>query len=109
MQRPGGSIDGKDLAQKGLKGKGQGAAAKLNDVDKKYMGLEKDGKLKSTPFSVPWTNEATAKIGIKAPVAKATTSTSPVKKAGFPGLGKKAEPVQAVEEPPKKKGFFGLF
>ena len=39
MQRPGGSPDGQDLKQKGLKGVGQGQEVKITEVDKKYSSL----------------------------------------------------------------------
>lgn len=109
MQRPGGTPDGKDLAAKGLKGKDQAAAVKLTEIDKKYAGLEAEGKLKSTPFSFPWTNEATSKITttnaavtktVATGVKKPTPAATPVKKGIVPTP-------PPVEE--KKKGFFGLF
>jgi hypothetical protein len=101
MQRPGGTPDGKDLQQKGLKGKDQGTAVKLTEIDKKYEQLGQQGQLKSTPFTLPWTNDATAKLNAansKPNVSNKTSSKS----------GSKPTP-NPVEEPPKKKGLFGLF
>merc|ERR1712070_202660 len=62
MQRPGGMPDGSDLKKKGLKGKGQGMGVKAKDIDEKYDKLEQEGKLKSSPFSVPWTSSDAAKV-----------------------------------------------
>ena len=105
MQRPGGSADGKDLAAKGLKGQGLGQAQKLTEVDKKYETLSSEGKLKSTPFSMPWTNQDTAKLSTagKPAVAGKTAAAKP----GAARVGAKKD--VTPEEPPKKKGFFGLF
>jgi hypothetical protein len=92
MQRPGGSADGEDLKKLGVKGKGQAVPFVKTEVDKKYEQLEKEGKLRSSPFSIPWTNDATQKI-----------SVNNVK-------DKKAQVnVKAVVVEEKKKGFFGLF
>jgi len=108
MQRPGGSADGTDLKAKGLKGKEQGVASKLNAADAKYDELGKQGKLKSTPFSLPWTNEDTQKI--TANNIKAKREAAKVEPARKGAVTKKttAAPVVSEEEPPKKK-FFGLF
>jgi hypothetical protein len=119
MQRPGGSPDGADLKQKGLKGAGQGKELKKLDIDLKYEQLAKEGKLKSSPFSLPWTNEAAQKVtaaktaDIRAKAAAANAANA-AKKAGT--VGKKVDPKSAKSAPapaaapePKKKGFFGLF
>lgn len=106
MQRPGGKPDGSDLIQKGLTGVGQGAASKLNQADKKYEQLASEGKLKSTPFSLPWTNEQTAQMKAAA-VEKNKAATAAAKAKAGPA--KNAPPSNVVEEAPKKKGFFGLF
>ena len=111
MQRPGGSPDGSDLKAKGLVGVGLGAAQKKIDVDAKYEKLEKEGKLKSTNFQVPWTNAAAAKI-------KADAIAENVKKTAAINPSKSKTPVNNKSgsvtpppkaEPEKKKGFFGLF
>ena len=120
MMRPGGTVDGKDLKQKGLTGAGQGAAQKRTKVDDKYEGLSKEGKLKSTSFSLPWSNENTAKIAAENAVAAKKLAAAkkgvPVKaatpaKTGFPGFFSapaKPNPVPVKEEK-KKGGFFGMF
>lgn len=109
MQRPGGTPDGADLKKKGLQGKGQGTAVKLTEVDKKYSQLETQGQLKSTPFNLPWTNEAANKVtpAKPAPAAKSVASKAVTSKPST--LSKAASGKAAVEEPPKKKSFFGLF
>lgn len=115
MQRPGGSADGKDLKAKGLQGKAQGAASKLNAADAKYEQLSLQGKLKSTPFELPWSNEAAQKItanNIKAKQeeAKANALSRGAKPGAKPAAKSGAKQVvPEPEEPPKKKGFFGLF
>lgn len=101
MQRPGGSADGTDLKKKGIFGIGQGVASARTSIDDKYDKLASEGKLRSSPFSLPWTNEDTSKLS-KANSNK--TAPLPQKAGGkTPPL-----PVKAPEEP-KKKGFFGLF
>ena len=117
MQRPGGSADGTDLAKKGIKGVGQGTASKKLDVDLKYEKLEKEGKLKSTPFVVPWSIEATNAIGkekrdaLKAERAafeakKAATGKVPIR-SPFKTTSKTTPPPPPPA--PEKKKLFGLF
>lgn len=96
MQRPGGSIDGTDLKQKGLKGVAQGREVARNEVDSKYDKLAADGKLRSSPFSVPWTNDDVKKMGAKSKDGAVGKQTPDKTKTSL------------VEEPPKKK-LFGLF
>ena len=57
MQRSGGQADGSDLKKKGLFGRGQGSGSARLDVDDKYDNLEKEGKLRSFAFEVPWSNK----------------------------------------------------
>jgi hypothetical protein len=105
MQRTGGVADGTDLLKKGLKPKEQAQPSAKNTADIKYEQLEKEDKLRSYPFSVPWTSEATAKIGKEknATVKPATpTNSKTVSKQAA------AKPEPAAAEP-KKKGFLGLF
>jgi hypothetical protein len=136
MQRKGGMPDGSDLKKKGIKGKGQGLGSALNAADEKYDQLGKEGKLKSTPFTLPWTqkdlenkNKANVKVGAKtaagkkgpvkrspakkAPAKKAAPAPAPVKKTGgglFGSRKKQAPPPEPEPEPePVKKKFFGLF
>jgi len=101
MQRPGGSPDGEDLKKKGiLQGKDQAKFVSKTDVDEKYEKLEKEGKLRSSPFSIPWTAEAAQKLAVANAIEK--------NKGNKPVSTSKA----AVETAPaaeKKKGFFGLF
>jgi len=114
MQRPGGSADGSDLSKKGIKGVGQGQGVKKIDVDLKYEKLEKEGKLKSTPFVVPWSIEATNAIGKeKRDALKAEKEAFEKKKASgiklpFRAASKTTPPPPPPPAPPKKK-FFGLF
>lgn len=67
MQRKDGDWEGKDLAKKGLEGKGQGTAYKRLELDGFYEKAKKDGKLDSVSIfggaSLPWTNEAASKVG----------------------------------------------
>lgn len=105
MMRPGGSPDGEDLKQKGLKGKDQGKFSSKTEIDVKYEKLEKEGKLRSAPFSIPWTAEDAQKLSIAAAAEK--------KKAASPAVkGSSSSPANtaaASSTPEKKKGFFGLF
>lgn len=101
MQRKGGSADGEDLKKRGLMGKGQAFFSKKVDADVKYEKLEKEGKLKSTPFSVPWTASAAEKLAREN--AKAAKEINAAKKNAK--SNKKVEP--EVKE--KKKGLFGIF
>lgn len=110
MQRPGGSADGEDLKKKGLFSKATDQAKVLakTDVDLKYEQLEKEGKLRSSPFSLPWTSDATAKLSAAAnKKPAATTTTKPTSTTNKSTSKTPVKPI--VEEPPKKKGFFGLF
>jgi hypothetical protein len=111
MRRGNGSVDGEDLKKKGLFGMGQGKEIQKTAEDLKYEKLEKEGKLRSTTFNMPWNNdESDAKFA----KANAERAEAKLKKAG--GAVKKAAPlkkgavapVAILEEPPKKK-FFGLF
>lgn len=110
MQRTGGSFDGEDLMKKGIKGIGQAMADKKTEIDKKYEQLEKEGKLKSAPFSIPWSSSDVEKLSAankkENAANKPTTSKAPSKSVKKP-IGKVTTPVK--EEEPKKKGFFGLF
>lgn len=105
MQRRGGAADGSDLKKQGLKGRGQGAPSKRLSVDDKYEDLEKQGKLRSSPFSLPWTNDAAQnykpplQVAQKSPQGAKTDSSS----------SKKASPPPNPTTSVPKKGFFGLF
>ena len=96
MQRTGGSFDGEDLKKKGLFGLGQATFAKKNEIDEKYEKLGKEGKLKSTTYSTPWTAAQAAKIGEEKKMERVSAS----------GKGKTTQ--QPVPQEPKKK-LFGLF
>ena len=110
MQRPGGSADGSDLAKKGLKGIAQASAQKKIDADLKYEKLEKEGKLKSTTFSVPWSNEATAAIGAeKREALKKAKEEFNAKKGKTTPLKNVGKSAPTPEPVPEKKKFFGLF
>ena len=100
MQRKGGTVDGEDLKKKGLVGRGQARAFALNEADIKYDTLEKEGKLKSTPFTMPWTAAAAEKL---------TTENQKAVKSSTQTSGKAGRVKSATEEPVKKKGLFGLF
>lgn len=116
MQRPGGKPDGSDLKSKGLFGKGQGKGVE-SKVDAKYDQLEKEGKLKSSTFVMPWTSQEANKqakdrmeaakeeriAAAQAKNGKVGGKVVPVKKGGKVV----AEPEEP--EPPKKKGLFGLW
>lgn len=120
MRRGNGSVDGEDLKKKGLAGAGQGKEMAKSAEDLKYEKLEKQGMLRSSTFSMPWTNEAAAKVtSAKFEAANAERAALKAKRAAggvgaavkkvVPPLKKGAvAPPAAVEEPPKKK-FFGLF
>lgn len=117
MQRPGGKPDGSDLKKKGLFGRGQGKGVE-SKVDEKYDKLEKEGKLRSSPFSVPWTaaaaeqqaKERAAKTKeARIAAAQAKNGKVPTGKKGVLKKGAKAAEPEEASEPPKKKGFFGLF
>ena len=117
MRRGNGSIDGDDLKKKGLSGSGQGKGMAKTAVDMTYDKLEKEGNLRSSTFSMPWTNDAAAKItSAKFEAANAERAALKAKKAGAASPAKKVVPLKKgavappapVEEPPKKK-FFGLF
>lgn len=118
MRRGNGSADGEDLKKAGLSGAGQGKEMAKTGIDATYDKLEKEGKLRSSTFSMPWTNEAAAKItSAKFEAANAERAALKAKKAGGAVPAKKVvtplkkgavAPAPVVEEPPKKK-FFGLF
>jgi hypothetical protein len=117
MRRGNGSIDGEDLKKKGLQGAGQGKEMAKSAEDLKYEKLEKQGLLRSSTFSMPWTNEAAAKVtSAKFEAANAERAALKAKKAAGGSVAKKVVPLKKgavappapVEEPPKKK-FFGLF
>lgn len=117
MRRGNGSADGEDLKKAGLSGAGQGKAVVKSAEDLKYEKLEKAGLLRSSTFSMPWTNEAASKItSAKFEAANAERAALKAKKAGTSAVKKPVTPLKKgavappapVEEPPKKK-FFGLF
>ena len=121
MRRGNGSIDGEDLKKKGLAGAGQGKEMTKSAEDLKYEKLEKQGLLRSSTFSMPWTNEAAAKVtSAKFEAANAERAALKAKRAAAGGVGSAVKkvvpplkkgavaPPAPVEEPPKKK-FFGLF
>jgi hypothetical protein len=87
------------LKKKGLQGKDQAKFSAKTDVDEKYEKLEKEGKLRSAPFSIPWTAEAAQKL---------TTATKAPEKNG-----KVSKPSPTASSPkaaePEKKKLFGLF
>eukprot|EP01031_Cornospumella_fuschlensis_P040290 gene40290-49090_t len=95
MQRVGGTADGTDLKAKGLSGKGQAKEAPKLQVDEKYEKLEKEGKLRSAPFTIPWTASEAAKLSAKAAEEKKK------ERSGQPAGNESAAP--------KKTGFLGLF
>lgn len=119
MQRKGGMPDGSDLKKAGLTGKGQGKGV-VSTVDSKYDKLEKEGKLRSSAFSFPWTQAAaeqqakdrTTKLKTEREAEFALKNNAKGKVAAKPVFkgGKKvvAAPIPEPEEPKKKK-FFGLF
>ena len=67
MQRKNGDWEGKDLASKGYKGKGQGEQGKRLAIDAVYETAKAEGKLDSASIlggiPLPWTSKATEKIG----------------------------------------------
>mmetsp|Transcript_21728 Transcript_21728/g.36356 ORF Transcript_21728/g.36356 Transcript_21728/m.36356 type:complete len:213 (-) Transcript_21728:105-743(-) len=109
MQRQGGSADGEDLKKKGIFGRGQAAFSTKTNVDERYEKLEKEGKLRSSAFNVPWTSSAASKEFSKkrkeTTDSKATKGKAKVVK-GKATSTKTATPVK--EEAPKKKGWFGF-
>ena len=94
MQRQGGVWDNRDL--KGMQAKGQAAAQKYTEVDKKYEELEKKGLLVSNPWAKDWSDKKIAE-----------NASSGNKQTAKPAASVK--PAAKEEEAPKKKGFFGLF
>jgi hypothetical protein len=102
MQRTGGSADGSDLKSRGLKGKDQAKAFEKTQIDAKYEQLEKEGKLRSSPFSIPWTAGEAEKLTAAnlAEKKKSMANKSPTK-----GATKIQEP---PAEPARKK-LFGIF
>lgn len=117
MQRPGGMPDGSDLKKKGIDlGKlkfGAKPQAKTA-IDQKYEQLEKEGKLKSTPFSLPWSSDAASKVTAKNPAANAKPASPAVVKgkstfSPLPSKKRSAAAPAAPEPTPPPKKFFGLF
>ena len=131
MQRRGGDWEGKDLAERGLKGFGQGQAYERLDLDEMYEEAGKAGKLNSVSIfggaALPWTNADANKMDnskdkplnfqrgtagkklsqeemnrLKKSLVKPIVSKNAVK-------GKAVAEPEAVEAAPKKKGLFGLF
>ena len=116
MQRTGGQADGSDLKKKGLFGRGQGTGSTRLDVDDKYDNLEKEGKLRSFAFEVPWSNkqlEEQNKKKIeetrKATIAAKAKETKTAKKTPFSFGRKKAPEPEPEPVPEPKKKLFGLF
>ena len=122
MQRKNGDWEGKDLKSKGLAGQGQGQAYQRLKVDDIYEDDVKAGKKNSISIfggaPLPWTNEATAKIGKISPEeiqkrnqrASAAKQLSPqemerLKKSLVkPIVTKKNE--ETSSQPKKRFGFF---
>lgn len=124
MQRKNGDWEGKDLAAKNLKGAGQGQAYERLKVDDIYEDDVKAGKKNSISIfggiPLPWTSEATNKIGKFTPEelqqrnqrGTAGKKLSPqemerLKKSLVkPVVTKKTDTVVAAEPPKKRFGFF---
>ena len=107
MQRQGGSADGSDLKKFGIQGKDQAKASAKNEADLKYEQLEKEGKLKSTPFAVPWTS-AQATKQFQANKQKDDVSSSKAKiTSKSSSAAVTPAPTESKKDPPKK--LFGLF
>jgi hypothetical protein len=109
------TVDGADLKKKGLFGAGQGKEIAKSAEDLRYEQLEKEGKLRSTQFKMPWNNdESDAKFAkanadrAAAKLAKTTGKPLASSKKALPLKKGAVAPVEEVAEPPKKK-FFGLF
>jgi len=79
-------------------------------VDDKYEKLEKEGKLKSTTFVVPWTSKDVSKIDA-AKIEERKKVIEEAKKKNAAGIKPPAKtaPSSSASPPPKKGGFFGLF
>ena len=125
MQRKNGDWEGKDLKGKGLFGVGQGQASQRLKVDDIYEDDVKKGKKNSISIfggaPLPWTSEATDKIGKLSPEelqkrnqrASAAKKLSPqemerLKKSLIkPVVTKKETTIAASTEAPKKR--FGFF
>jgi hypothetical protein len=103
MQRPGGSADGTDLKQKGLKGVGFGKESEKNEADLKY---ERESQ---TGFNLPWTSDSLNMFSKKASDKTADKTAAGKTTAAKPAAAKASTPVPKKEEPAAKKGFFGLF
>jgi hypothetical protein len=89
---------------------GQGKEIAKSAEDLKYEQLEKEGKLRSTQFKMPWNNDESDAKFAKANADRAAAKGKPLASSKKAAPLKKgvAAPVEAVAEPPKKK-FFGLF
>jgi len=88
------------LKKKGLQGKDQAKFSAKTDIDEKYEKLEKEGKLRSAPFSIPWTGDAAQKLAAE---NKANEKNVKVSKPTSPSVSSP----KAAE--PEKKKLFGLF
>ena len=116
MQRPGGQADGSDLAKKGISLGSLKFGAKpiaKTQIDAKYEDLDKKGLLKSSPFSLPWSNEQAQKVTSAKVQVNAKPKPAAKKPASSPfsfTSPKKATPAPPAPAPePEKKKFFGLF
>jgi len=111
MQRQGGSADGSDLKKFGIQGKDQAKASAKNEADLKYEQLEKEGKLKSTPFAVPWTSaQATKQFQAnkqKDGDSSSSKSNITAKSSMKTATASTPAPSDSKKDPPKK--LFGLF
>lgn len=123
MQRKNGDWEGKDLKAKGLLGQGQGQAYQRLKVDDIYEDDVKAGKKNSISIfggaPLPWTSEATNKIGKLSPeeIQKRNTRASAAKQLSpqemerlkkslvKPVITKKAVET-STEQPKKRFGFF---
>merc|ERR1711871_1568040 len=118
MQRKGGDFGGTDLERKGMVGKGQGEASKVNKIDEYYQTLKSKGKLDSasilgTGEGLPWTQKQVNKVGKTATASKKLSEEQLAnrKKNVAKVYNSKKNPKKSVsastadrEEPTKKKG-----
>lgn len=102
MQRQGGSADATDLLKKGVKPKDQAKPSQKTEIDAKYEKLEKENKLRSYPFQMPWTSDDANKIGKENLKSKPDASVKSKTTA-------KGQSQEVQNEKPAKKGFFGIF